>query len=648
MSLSNLIRASCLLACALLVLAPAYGQSTWYVDDDNCPGPGTGTTGDPFCKIQIGINAATNGDTVIVADGIYTGIDNQRLNFSGRLITLRSANGPEYCTIDCEHAARGFRFLTGETAAAIVEGFKITNCEPAPGGNGGGMLIINNSSPTINDCIFEGNHVTGGATTFSGLGGGLYCDGSEPTITNCIFRQNSATAGTNDHTGIGAGVYLIYCDATIRDCSFIDNTATGGAFIESGLGAGLSCGICSPRIENCDFIGNTVIAGTAPLGRTGMGGGMVSASCNPTLVGCTFSGNSALGNEISHTGMGGGFWCANATTPELTNCSFIENSATGDGFPTALSGIGGGILATKECDMMLANCTFIGNSASNEGGGLYNLLGSSSAVTNCTFSENEATSGGSIYSTDWLSGLATTPTVNNSILWRNSPPEITDYLAAVTTVNYSDVQGGWTGSGSNNMNVDPLFVDAQGADSTAGTADDDLRLAAGSPCIDAADNSTVPADSGDVDSDGSTGEQIPFDHDGQPRLVDDPNTGPGSPPIVDLGAYEYPHGNLIAFGSDGDTISWPMIGGAVFHNMYRGDLSDLVDGDSDGLPDGGYGECVNYLDSVTSDTLFVDGGSPDPGNGYFYMMCTVDTAGRENYLGKTSAGLARAVLVPCP
>jgi len=370
MAWSNLIRSTCLLTSLLLVLAPAYGQSIWYVDDDNCPGPGTGTAGDPFCKIQIGINASADGDTVIVADGIYTGIDNRRLNFSGRLIALRSANGPDYCTIDCERATRGFRFMTGETAAAIVAGFKITNCEAAPGGNGGGMLIMNNSSPTITDCIFEGNQVTGGTTQFSGLGGGLYCDHSSPTITNCIFRQNSASAGTNDHTAIGAGAYLSFCDATIRDCSFIDNTATGGAFIESGLGGGLSCGLCSPRIENCDFIGNTAIAGTAPLGRTGLGGGMVSASCNPTLIGCTFTGNSAVGNEISYTGVGGALWCVNETRPELTNCSFVENSATGDGFPTVLSGIGGGILTTGLCDMILTNCTFTGNSASNEGGGL--------------------------------------------------------------------------------------------------------------------------------------------------------------------------------------------------------------------------------------------------------------------------------------
>ena len=52
------------------------------------------------------------------------------------------------------------------------------------------------------------------------------------------------------------------------------------------------------------------------------------------------------------------------------------------------------------------------------------------------------------------------------------------------TVNYSIVQGGWTGAGGNNLNADPLFVDPNGADDVVGTVDDNLRLRSGSPAID--------------------------------------------------------------------------------------------------------------------------------------------------------------------
>jgi len=47
------------------------GQTTWYVDDDNCPGPGNGSIDNPFCKIQYGIDNASYGDTVFVFNGTY-------------------------------------------------------------------------------------------------------------------------------------------------------------------------------------------------------------------------------------------------------------------------------------------------------------------------------------------------------------------------------------------------------------------------------------------------------------------------------------------------------------------------------------------------------------------------------------------------
>ena len=62
----------------------ATAQTTIYVDIANCPGLGSGTQVDPFCLIQDGIDEAVDGDTVLIADGTYTGIGNKNLSFDGK------------------------------------------------------------------------------------------------------------------------------------------------------------------------------------------------------------------------------------------------------------------------------------------------------------------------------------------------------------------------------------------------------------------------------------------------------------------------------------------------------------------------------------------------------------------------------------
>jgi hypothetical protein len=194
---------------------------------------------------------------------------------------------------------------------------------------------------------------------------------------------------------------------------------------------------------------------------------MVNYSNNVTVTDCTFSGNMALfGGGLAHGGT-------------------------------------------------VTNCVFRGNSALLFGGGMY-VANISPTATHCTFSENSAPNGHALA----IEGVFPFPNgviLTNCILWDGGDETWTDSWATIT-INYTNVQGGFAGTG--NINTDPLFVDPSSGD---------YRLSPNSPCIDAADNTAVPMG-------------ITTDLDGNPRFVDDLgtiDTGNGDAPIVDMGAYEF-------------------------------------------------------------------------------------------------------------
>ncbi|MHC4545970.1 MAG: choice-of-anchor Q domain-containing protein [Planctomycetota bacterium] len=216
------------------------------------------------------------------------------------------------------------------------------------------------------------------------------------------------------------------------------------------------------------------------------GGGMYNRDSSPTVTNCTFTGNSA--------GYGGGM-LNDSSSPAVTDCTFIDNTATD---------FGGGIENYNGGSPTVTNCLFSGNTAV-DGGGMINN-GCSPTVTNCTFSGNTAsTAGGGMYNY-----TNSSPTVTNCILWGNTPDEIFN-SGGSATVTYSDVEGGWGGTG--NIDADPCFVDADGSD---------LRLSSSaSPCVDTGTNTAPGLPATDLA--------------GNLRVVDGDGDGTTT---VDMGAYE--------------------------------------------------------------------------------------------------------------
>ncbi|NOT02109.1 MAG: hypothetical protein HOP29_15965 [Phycisphaerales bacterium] len=341
----------------------------------------------------------------------------------------------------------------------------------------------------------------------------------------------------------------VACTQNSADCDSFGGLCSNGFCITPGNNAGNSYHVVTGSGTDATAIldGFTITAGNANGAPPNDGGaGMYNDAGSPTVVRCTFTGNSAVN--------GGGMRNVNNSSPTVTDCTFLGNHASD----------GGGVNVAFNSNPTITNCTFTGNSA-DFGGGLSVQSAGAPILTNCTFAGNSAVVfGGAIANHNGA------PLVTNGILWGNSDPGGTDESAQIHSVggapvvDYSIVQGGWTGAGGTaNGSADPLFFDPDGVDGIVGTADDDLRPIGGSPAVDSGNNLAVPMDVADLDGDGDTAERTPLDLAGKPRFVDDLGTSdsgvddpPGYPRVVDMGAYEYfPDCNHNAVADDIDIIS---------------------------------------------------------------------------------------------
>ena len=435
-------------------------------------------------NIQSAIDASTNGDLILVTNGVYqTG--GQTVNgyaLTNRVVinkgvTVQSING---------------------ASATIIQGYQM------PGATNGDSAVrcvyMTNNATLIGFTITNGATRTTGDYLHEDCGGGIWCESTNASICNCILVGNTtmwdgggAVSGTFSNCtftanaagiyGYGGGAYnsilnncLLFNNwanygggangGTLNNCTLTNNSAgvAGGAVGGAGISA---------TVNNCILAGNTATTagGASHYGilnnciltgnlATNYGGGAYGG----TLNNCILTNNSAA--------VGGGAYQASGNNCTLNNCILIANvAATGGG----------------SCSSTLNNCLLTDNNASGTGGGSY-----SGILNNCTVTGNNAATGGGTYST----------TLNNCIVYFNNAPQYPNYYRT-NLVTYSCTTPYAAGIG--NFTNDPAFVDFIGGN---------FRLQSNSPCI----NSGV----------GSSGTTT--DLDGNPRIVGG---------AIDLGAYEF-------------------------------------------------------------------------------------------------------------
>jgi hypothetical protein len=98
-------------------------QRIWFVDEAAALG-GSGTRRAPFRTIQEGIDAARDGDRVLVAPGVYV----ERIDFLGKAIAVMASEGPAVTSIGKKFpvgTAVGVVFENGEGPDSVIDGFTI-------------------------------------------------------------------------------------------------------------------------------------------------------------------------------------------------------------------------------------------------------------------------------------------------------------------------------------------------------------------------------------------------------------------------------------------------------------------------------------------------------------------------------------------
>ncbi|MEO1401710.1 MAG: Ig-like domain-containing protein [Cyanobacteria bacterium J06635_1] len=312
--------------------------------------------------------------------------------------------------------------------------------------------------------IIDGLIITGGNST--GNGGGI-SNRETLLVSNSTITGNAA--GDASIEG-GAGIYNNGATLTLENSTISSNTAFG-------YGGGIRNRNSAVLIVNNSIISDNTSSNTTNTFYRG--GGIHTRDSTTFINNSTISGNAArLGGGIQSTD--------NELT--ITNSTISGNSSTSSG---------GGIYGRDTGFLKVSNSTISGNSSGSDGGGIKTISAAhSSTITNSTIANNTSVGGG-----DGISATnSSTVTLANTII-ANGTSE-TDVRGNTPTFLGVNIIEDGSKTGTNVLNVDPLLGDLQDNGGPTFTH----ALLAGSPALNAADNTQLPTETDlgiDVDGDGT-------------------------------------------------------------------------------------------------------------------------------------------------
>jgi len=187
---------------------------------------------DEAATFRVALELAEDGDTILFADGIYSGDGNRDVVIPDLELVIMSVSGPAATVFDCEGDLSEYHFalsFDNVKSSVVVDGFTFRGTYDSHG-----AVRCRSASPIFVNCVFADNHATIS-------GGALRCKSGSPVIRNCTFTRNGSMAG--------GGMFLIAGASPIIQNCIISHSPAGGAVYSSD-------GTSVPVMSCCDVFGN--------------------------------------------------------------------------------------------------------------------------------------------------------------------------------------------------------------------------------------------------------------------------------------------------------------------------------------------------------------------------------------------------------